>query len=144
VKNASSRGAPCYPFLQNGLPGGLVRPPDLLSAITVIFAVLSPLVAAAATHHTYAEGQIWSYHTWPEDPSSLLKISKIEVDQGSAVSPIYHICVVMVHIGGAITVNGHRAVAVSARRCRHYTGFADPYDIRSICTESAGTLVTDA
>jgi hypothetical protein len=70
-------------------------------ATAVVFAAAAPMVAAAAKPSVYAEGQIWAYHTRPEDPSSLLKIDKIEVDPASAETPIYHICVVMVHIGGS-------------------------------------------
>lgn len=75
----------------------------LVLAIAVVFTTLAPMVAAAANQPIYAEGQIWAYHTRPEDPSSLIKINKIEVDPASAVTPIYHICVVMVHIGGSAT-----------------------------------------
>ncbi len=72
------------------------------TGLAIAAALAFALTAAAPTRHLgYAEGQVWSYRTRAEDPSSLLKINKIEGDARGGASPIYHICVVGVHFGGS-------------------------------------------
>lgn len=58
---------------------------------------LSPLLALAlpvtaeARPEDYAEGQVWQYAARPQDPGSLVKIQKIEMENGR---PVYHVSVV--------------------------------------------------
>ena len=52
------------------------------------------LLSAEAKPPRYAAGQIWTYHTRPQDAGSLLKIQRIE-PYGS--TQVYHISVVGVH-----------------------------------------------
>ena len=49
---------------------------------------------ADARPEDYAEGQVWQYAARPQDPGSLLKIQKIEMEDGR---PVYHVSVVGVH-----------------------------------------------
>jgi hypothetical protein len=48
--------------------------------------------AAEAAKHRFVEGQVWSYHTRPQDRGSLLRIWKIE--RGSDGERVFHISVI--------------------------------------------------
>jgi hypothetical protein len=57
--------------------------------------------AAPVPHARYSVGQVWSYHTRREDPFSLLRINKIQLESRAGPLPIYHISVVGVHLGSS-------------------------------------------
>ena len=57
--------------------------------------------AMALAQNSYAEGQIWEYHTRPSDEGSLLKIQKIElIDGNGGTITVYHISVIGAHFKG--------------------------------------------
>jgi hypothetical protein len=64
---------------------------------------LSPLLLAAfpvtadARPQDYAEGQVWQYATRAQDAGSLVKIQRIEMQDGR---PVYHVSVVGAHFAG--------------------------------------------
>lgn len=70
-------------------------------------------IAPAAAKPRYAEGQVWEYRTRVGDEGSLLKIQKIEKVPGlKRESPVYHITVVGVRLGGTPgSVLGHLPVS---------------------------------
>lgn len=57
--------------------------------------------ATVPPHPTYAEGQVWEYHTLPGDEGSLLRIQKIEIlPEVTNDGPVYHISIIGLHIAG--------------------------------------------
>lgn len=99
-------------------------------------ALLSPLllialpVAADARPEDYAEGQVWQYSTRPQDRGSLLKIQKVEIEDGR---PVYHVSVIGVHFAdmGKIGVLPHLPVSAETldasvtKRVSSKQGFSD-------------------
>jgi hypothetical protein len=69
-----------------------------------IAAVAAAVLVGAAppqpSAHSYAEGQVWEYHTRPGEEGSLLKIQKIEtLPELAADGPVYHISLIGLHLG---------------------------------------------
>lgn len=70
-----------------------------LLALSPLFVIAFP-VAADARPEDYAEGQVWQYATRSQDAGSLVKIQKIEIEDGH---PVYHVSVVGVHFADVHT-----------------------------------------
>lgn len=58
----------------------------------------------------YAAGQVWEYHTRPQDAGSLLKVQRIEMD---GPRKVYHISVIGVHFStpGIVGILPHLPVS---------------------------------
>ena len=69
----------------------------------VILTCLLQVAASPVSQPIYAVGQIWKYHTRPEDPSSLLRIAGIEAVAVNPARTIYHISVIRVHLEASST-----------------------------------------
>ena len=85
----------------------------LLFVATIIAVIIGLATSAEEAPRNYAKGQVWKYHTRPQDPSSLIKIGEIEQGVGAIPAPIYHISVTGVHLGNADTLTsiGHLPVS---------------------------------
>jgi hypothetical protein len=68
-----------------------------LIAVSSLALAMVP-VTAHARHADYAEGQVWQYTTRSQDRGSLVKIQKIDVENGRR---IYHVSVIGVRLGYA-------------------------------------------
>lgn len=66
-----------------------------LIALSPLVLIAAPAAAHAAQPH-FAEGQVWQYTTRAQDKGSLVKIQKIEIEDGR---PVYHVSVIGVHFG---------------------------------------------
>lgn len=69
--------------------------------LRVAFALI--LLAAGAGLHAkandYVEGQVWEYQTRPQDPGSLIKIQKVNIDPERIEHRVlYHISIIGVHL----------------------------------------------
>jgi hypothetical protein len=67
-----------------------------LLALSPLFLTLAPAAAHAGQAH-YAEGQVWQYAAREQDRNSLIKIQKVEMENGR---PVYHVSVAGVHFEG--------------------------------------------
>lgn len=67
-----------------------------LIALSPLLLTLSP-VAANARQEPYAEGQVWRYAARTQDKDSLVKIQKIDIEEGRSV---YHVSLTGVHFAG--------------------------------------------
>lgn len=67
-----------------------------LPRLTMIasLATVAIMVCAQAPAPKYAAGQVWDYHTRPQDAGSRLKIQQVELLDGR---PVYHISIIGVH-----------------------------------------------
>ncbi len=85
----------------------------LFFAAAIMPMIIALAASADETPRIYAKGQVWKYHTRPQDPSSLVKISEIGPGVGAIPGPIYHISVIGVHFGNAAlpTTIGHLPVS---------------------------------
>ena len=54
------------------------------------------MISGAMAPPKYAVGQIWNYHTRPQDVGSLVKIQQFEMMDGK---PVYHVSIIGVHLG---------------------------------------------
>src|SRR5579859_1982002 len=71
----------------------------MLGRLMVLTVMSLGLMDATSSHHDYAEGQVWEYHTRQGDEGSLLRIQKVE--QLEKIGPVYHISVIGVHFAHA-------------------------------------------
>ncbi|WP_052223248.1 hypothetical protein [Novosphingobium malaysiense] len=81
----------------------------ILAAASLVLAVFP--VSAMAEPRDYAEGQVWQYATRAQDAGSLVKIQKIEIEEGRRV---YHVSVIGVHFANAQTASVLPHLPVSA------------------------------
>jgi len=68
-------------------------------------------VSAQAAPQDYAEGQVWQYATRAQDTGSLVKIQKIEIEDGR---PVYHVSVIGVHFANSQNASTLPHLPVSA------------------------------
>jgi hypothetical protein len=83
----------------------------IILAAIILPALLAVAAAAQPSQRLYAKGQVWKYHTRPQDPLSLIKIG--EMEDGAGAGPVYHISVIGVHFQGIETTGtiGHLPVS---------------------------------
>ncbi|WP_188769939.1 hypothetical protein [Novosphingobium endophyticum] len=72
-----------------------------LLALSPLILTVSPAAAQAREAH-YAAGQVWQYSAREQDSDSLVKIQKVEIEDGR---PVYHISVTGVRFAGVPEAN---------------------------------------
>lgn len=100
-----------------------------------VLGLLATGTVLSAKPNDYAEGQVWEYRVRPQDPGSLLKIQKIDINPSRVEHRvIYHISIIGVHLNDPAVLREISHVPVSrealddsvTRLSPSRTAFPDP------------------